>query len=130
MTDRKERKQHVEAPKESVTDAPGVVRVASDVIGWIAALAAVRIDGVYGLVRPRREGSDNILRSSHVHKGVTVRIEPDRSLSLDVWIVVSSGNNVQDVAKNVQQHVAEMVERMLNLHVVDVNVFITHVAYA
>ncbi|MGC8461183.1 MAG: Asp23/Gls24 family envelope stress response protein [Candidatus Dormibacteria bacterium] len=118
------------ATKSTMHVPHGTVRVATDVIGWIAALAAVRVDGVHGLVRPHREGSDNILRMSHVHKGVVVKMLDERRLTLDVWCVMDARQSVHAVAKEVQHNVAEMVERMLNLQVVDVNVFVAHVAYS
>ena len=119
------------SPMENTMHVPhGSVRVATDVISWIAALAAVRVEGVHGLVRPHRQGSDNVLRMSHVHKGVAVKMLDERSLTLDVWCVMDARQSVHAVAKEVQHNVAEMVERMLNLQVVDVNVFVAHVAYS
>lgn len=107
----------------------GVVRVATDVIAWIAALAALRAEGVYGLVRPGREGTDNVLGRSHVHRGVSVTMETDIDLSLALWIVLDAGKNAQEVARLVQSNVSDMVERMLGLHVVRVDVTVAHVAY-
>jgi uncharacterized alkaline shock family protein YloU len=107
----------------------GMTRVANEVVASIAALAALQVDGVHALYQAGAQPIDRILRRSHAHRGVRVELV-DNALQLDVWIVIQAGGNVPTVAADVQRRVADAVDRMLDLRVSEVNIFVSEIVFA
>jgi uncharacterized alkaline shock family protein YloU len=79
----------------------GPAQVSPDVLARYAADAVVDAAGVRGLV------GDRMRR----HGGVRV-IGDGESVTLEVHVSVASGTPIPDVARGVQQRVAEYLERM------------------
>ncbi|MFN2568073.1 MAG: Asp23/Gls24 family envelope stress response protein [Candidatus Dormibacteria bacterium] len=110
-------------------DSPGSIRVANEVVAWIAALAALDVDGVRAMYRPGGQQIDRILRRPVAHRGVRVRMAEDGSLTIDVWMAMDSGSSVPVVGAQVQQAIARAIERMLDLRLAAVNVFVSEVVF-
>lgn len=108
---------------------PGSVRVANEVVAWIAALAALDVDGVHALYRPGGQLGDRILRRSGAHRGIRVGLGEDRRLTIDAWLVMESGGKVPAVGSRVQQAIATAIERMLDMRLAAVNVFVSEVVF-
>ena len=108
----------------------GSVRVANEVVAWIAALTALEVEGVAAMYHPTGQQIDRILRRPAAHRGVRVGILDDKSIRLDLWIVMTAGGNVPHVGAEVQQKVADAVDRMLGLRVIEANVYISEVVFA
>lgn len=113
---------------EQVVEA-GSVRVANEVIASIAAMAAAEIDGVAGMDEAGARHFGDWLKRQTAHRGVRVMLDPERAIHLEVFLTVASGALLADVAEKVQANVVEAVERMLNLEVKEVNVFVSSVAF-
>lgn len=109
--------------------APGTTRVANQVVASIAALAALDVSGVHAMYQPGAQPLERITRRAQAHRGVRVDFI-DGALRLDVYIVVEAGSNVQRVGSEVQRRVVDAVDRMLDLSVAEVNVFISEVVFA
>lgn len=107
----------------------GSVRVANEVIASIAAMAASEIDGVAGMDEAGARHLGDWLKRQTAHRGVRVMIDPERAIHLEVFLTVTSRALLADVAEKVQGNVVEAVERMLNLEVKEVNVFVSSVAF-
>lgn len=107
----------------------GSVRVANEVIASIAAMAAAEIEGVAGLDEAGARHFGDWLKRQTAHRGVRVMIDPERAIHLEVFLTVTSRALLADVAERVQANVVEAVERMLNLEVKEVNVFVSSVAF-
>jgi uncharacterized alkaline shock family protein YloU len=108
--------------------AIGATRVANEVVASIAALAALQVDGVSAMYQPAGHQIDRILRRAFAHRGVRVELV-DESLHLDLWIVIEAGGSVPVIGGEVQRRVADAVDRMLGLHVAEVNVFVSEVIF-
>jgi uncharacterized alkaline shock family protein YloU len=111
----------------------GDVRVANEVVAWIAALAALEVEGVAALYRPGAQPIDRVLRRPVAHRGVRVEVlgeGDDRVLKLDVWIVVEAGGSVPAIGSEVQKRVADAIDRMLGMRLAEVNIFISEVVFA
>ena len=106
----------------------GATRVANDVVAWIAALTALQVDGVHAMYRPNGQSIDRILRRRVAHRGARVELRDD-GLLIDLWIVIRAGTNVAAVGAEVQRAVADAIERMLGLHLLAVNVFVSEVVF-
>jgi uncharacterized alkaline shock family protein YloU len=106
----------------------GTTRVANEVVASIAALAALQVEGVHAMYRPGDVSIDRIVRRSQAHRGVRVELRDD-ALHLDLYIVIEAGTNVAVVGAAVQQRVAEAIDRMLDLRVAEVNIFVSEVVF-
>ncbi|MFN2451631.1 MAG: Asp23/Gls24 family envelope stress response protein [Candidatus Dormibacteria bacterium] len=109
-------------------DRLGTTRVANDVVAWIAALSALEVAGVHAMYRPGGQSIDRILRRPVAHRGVRVEVDGD-TLHLDLWVVMEAGTDLPATGAAVQRRVADAVERMLGLSVVELNVYISEVVF-
>ncbi len=106
----------------------GATRVANEVVASIAALAAMQVDGVHALYHPGAQPIDRIVRRQQAHRGVRVALV-DGALRLDVWLVMEAGGDVPRVGTEVQRRVADAIDRMLDLRVSEVNVFVSEIVF-
>ncbi len=109
-------------------DRLGTTRVANDVEAWIAALSALEVPGVHAMYRPGGQSIDRVLRRPVAHRGVRVEVDGD-TLHLDLWIVMEAGTDLPATGAAVQRRVADAVDRMLGLTVVELNVYISEVVF-
>jgi uncharacterized alkaline shock family protein YloU len=112
------------------TAVAGSVRVANEVIASIAAMAASDIDGVAGTDEGSARHFGDWIKRQTAHRGVRVLVDQDRTIHLEVFLVVKSTAPMASVAEHVQTSVVKAVERMLGLEVAEVNVLVSSVAFA
>ncbi len=99
----------------------GTLQIRNDVIGNIALLAAQEVQGVADAWR-------GIFPANLIPDNGAVRVETrDQEVRLWLNLVAEYGIPLPELAAQVQDRVREMVERMTNLNVVEVNVGIRHV---
>ena len=108
----------------------GVTRVANEVVAWIAVLTALQVPGVHAMYQAAGQSLERILRRSHAHRGARVELRGGTTLDVDLWVVMLAGNSVPKVGAEVQQRVADAVERMLGLEVGNINVHVSEVVFA
>ena len=108
----------------------GVTRVANEVVAWIAVLTALQVEGVQAMYQATGQSLERILRRSAAHRGAHVELRDDSTLDIDLWVVMLSGHSVPKVGGEVQQRVADAVERMLGLDVGTINVHVSEVVFA
>ncbi|GAA0177220.1 Asp23/Gls24 family envelope stress response protein [Clostridium sediminicola] len=102
----------------------GIVKISDEVVEVIAGLAASEIDGIVGMSTKLVGGITKILTSKKsVTKGVKVSVGED-SATIDIFVVVTYGTRIMNVAKQVQENVQKSVESMTGLKVSAVNVYI------
>ena len=106
----------------------GSVRISEDVICSIAAMAAMDVEGVYGLNTNIGSELAGKLSKKVPGKGVRIAISDDNELSLDCYVVVLYGYSVFEVAKNVQEAVTSVVESTTGHKVRAVNVSISGIS--
>ncbi len=117
------------AGPEDGRQALGAVRVANEVVAWIAALTALQVDGVAAMYHASNQQIDRILRRPVAHRGVRVDLLDDQSLRLDLYVVMAAGGNVLAVGREVQRTVADAIDRMLGLRASEVNVYVSEVVF-
>ena len=101
----------------------GSVKIANDVIGMIAALAAMEIDGVSGM--PGNITSESLQKSGKkLTKGVRVQLS-GKNVAVDLALLMGYGFNIPATSQKVQTRVKSTVENMTGLNVTDVNVHIS-----
>lgn len=107
--------------KDAVDFSQDNVRISNDVICVVGALAATEVDGVYTV----GSGPKN---KKNIAKGVKVKVAEDGAVC-DVSLSVKFGENIKEVAVNVQKNVKRSIESMLGLKVSIVNVHVIGVNF-
>jgi uncharacterized alkaline shock family protein YloU len=109
-------------------EAPGVVRVARQVLTTIVTNAALGVAGVVRLARSNERWPALAVAGREIpRQGVALTIK-ENTVSVDLYIVVASGVNVVEVAGAVQEEVAAALEHMVGMQVREINVYIQDVA--
>ena len=104
----------------------GEVRIASDVVAAIAALAATEIDGVYSMAGNITNELIGKLGMKNLSKGVKILMEGG-IVRVDMMVVVNYGYSIPEVSEQVQERVSQQIENMTGLSVSEVNVRIAAV---
>ena len=111
------RSMHTLPHENAVT---GEVRIADEVIGGIAGLAATEIEGVASMAGNATKDLLSKL-SGNLSKGVTVQVE-EGSVRIDLALMMDYGYSAPKVCRKVQEKVKTAVESMTGLNVTEVNV--------
>ncbi|MBM7644317.1 putative alkaline shock family protein YloU [Scopulibacillus daqui] len=103
----------------------GQINVSSEVITMIAGCAAVDCHGIVGMASQRqlKDGLSELLGRDNLGRGIVVR-EEEGSLTIDMYIIVSYGTKISDVARLVQTKVNEQLKQMLGIKAYAVNIFV------
>lgn len=106
----------------------GSIRIADEVVGIIAGMAATEVDGVAGMSAGLVGGIAEMLGKKNLAKGVKVEVG-EREAAVDLYIIVEYGVRIPDIALRVQENVKRGIESMTGLDVVEVNVHIQGVGF-
>ncbi|MFS0782347.1 Asp23/Gls24 family envelope stress response protein [Bacillus sp. 1P06AnD] len=103
----------------------GQIDISIDVIATIAGGAAVDCYGIVGMASKKqlKDGIAEILRKENFTKGVIVRQDED-SVHIDMYIIVSYGTKISEIAHNVQSKVKYTLDKTVGLSVDSVNIFV------
>ena len=104
----------------------GEVKIASDVVAAIAALAATEIDGVDSMAGNITNELIGKLGMKNLSKGVKILMEGG-IVRVDMMVVVNYGYSIPEVSGQVQERVSQQIENMTGLSVSEVNVRIAGV---
>ncbi len=105
------------------------VRIGDDVVGVIAGIAAMEVEGVAGMSGGfAAEVSERMLGKKNLSKGVKVQVG-EKEAAIDLYIVVEYGVRIPDVATRVQENVKKAVESMTGLECVEINIHIQGVSF-
>lgn len=107
----------------------GSIRIADEVVGIIAGLAATEVPGVAGMSAGLVGGIAEMLGKKNLAKGVKVEVG-EREAAVDLYIIVEFGVRIPDVALKVQENVKRAIESMTGLDVVEVNIHIQGVGFS
>ena len=110
----------------SKIEAEGSINISEDVISMIAVEAIKEVEGVGGITNAG--AGKEFLGKKHPFKGVRVTVEED-VVTIDTCILVTYGNPVNEVAKQVQTSVSKAVGDMTGLTVEAVNVNVSGVVF-
>jgi uncharacterized alkaline shock family protein YloU len=103
--------------------SPGQTTVAPDVLLSIARLTALGIPGVVVMGK-----APLWTRESHTSDGVRLQIE-DGVVDLDLYLILAKDTNLRQVARQVQETVAEAVSKMIGMQPGRINVHIEDIFY-
>ena len=109
----------VETNKEELNY--GQIKIADEVVGIIAGLAAIEVEGVAGMSGGLAGDISEMLGKKSLSKGVKVEVG-EKEAAIDLYIIVKYGIKVPEVAWEIQENVKNTVESMTGLNVIEVNI--------
>jgi len=115
-------------PEQEWDEKNGSIRIANEVVGVIAGLAAMEVKGVYGMSGGMVDGITELLKKKNLSKGVKVEVG-EKEAAVDLYIVVEYGSKIPEVSVAVQENVKRAIESMTGLSVVEVNIHIQGVEF-
>ncbi|MDQ0161695.1 Asp23/Gls24 family envelope stress response protein [Bacillus alveayuensis] len=103
----------------------GQIDISNEVIAQVAGGAAVDCYGIVGMASKNqiKDGISEILRRENFSRGVIVRQENDE-IHIDMYIIVSYGTKISEIAHNVQTKVKYTLNQMLGLSVDSINIYV------
>lgn len=115
-------------PEHEWNEKNGSIRIANEVVGVIAGIAAMEVKGVFGMSGGMVDGITELLKKKNLSKGVRVEVG-EKEAAVDLYIVIEYGSKIPEVAIKVQENVKRAIESMTGLNVVEVNVHIQGVEF-
>ncbi len=106
----------------------GAIKIANEVVGIIAGLAATEVEGVSGMSGDFTGGIAEMLGRKNLSKGVEVEVG-ETEAAVDLYLVMDYGVKIPDVAWEIQESVKQSIETMTGLNVVEVNVHVQGVDF-
>ena len=107
----------------------GRVNVTTNVFTDIAGTAASNCFGVKGMAaRSVTDGLYHLLRKESMSKGVSIDFHSDKSISVNLHIIVDNGVNLNAVGEAIISEVRYVVQKTTKTKVRAVNVFIDSMA--
>ncbi|MFJ8063862.1 Asp23/Gls24 family envelope stress response protein [Psychrobacillus sp. NPDC096426] len=109
----------------------GQIDISQDAVAQIAGGAAIECYGIVGMASKHqiRDGLTDILRKENFTKGVVVRQEKEH-LHIDMYIIVSYGTKISEIAYQIQSKVKYTLNKSLGMSVESVNVYVQGVRVA
>jgi uncharacterized alkaline shock family protein YloU len=103
----------------------GKIDVADQVIAVIAGSAALDCYGLVGMASRKglKDGIAELLGRENLSRGVEVRHEGEL-VHLDLYVIVSYGTKISEVAHNIQSKVKYVLEEVVGLKVDYVNIYV------
>jgi uncharacterized alkaline shock family protein YloU len=101
----------------------GNLNISNEVISTIANIAASEVAGVTALSSSIADGIVEKLGKKSLSKGIKVDTK-DGEVKIDIFLIVSYGVKIPDVAREVQENVKKSIEAMAGLNVTQVNIHV------
>jgi len=103
----------------------GRVHVADQVLSAIAGSAAMECYGLVGMASRKqlKDGIAELLGRENLSRGVEIRREGEAT-HVDLYIVVSYGTKISEVAHNVQSRVKYVLDEVAGIRVDSVNIIV------
>ena len=109
----------------NITNEKGQISITSEVLTYLAGVAATSCFGVKGMIgRSKEGGALQLLRRESMSKGVTVHNNEDGSITLELHIGVDHGVNMSAVARSIIKEVSYKLSRSAGVPVRCVDVYI------
>ena len=108
----------------NITNEKGTISITSEVLTYLAGVAATSCFGVKGMISRNKEGVMQLLRRESMSKGVTVHFHDDGAISLELHIGVDHGVNMSAVARSIMNEVSYKLSKSAGVPVRRVDVYI------
>jgi uncharacterized alkaline shock family protein YloU len=112
----------------SYREENGSINISEDVISGIVRAAVLDVEGVSGMSTTAGAELAELIGLKTLPKGVKVHFEGQKII-VDVIITVVYGNNVVNVAKNVQAAVKSVIQASTGFEDAEVNVHVSGISF-
>ena len=106
----------------------GSIQISEDVVASVTGMAVLEVEGVCGLSSSIGTDIAEMLGMKTLSKGVRLSTTEPGALRIDCDVVSKFGQNIFELAKNVQENVKSSVESVTGLRVAEVNVTVCGIA--
>ena len=106
----------------------GSSQISEDVVASVTGMAVLEVEGVCGLSSSIGTDIAEMLGMKTLSKGVRLSTTETGALRIDCDVVSKFGQNIFELAKNVQENVKSSVESVTGLRVAEVNVTVCGIA--
>ena len=106
----------------------GSIQISEDVVASVTGMAGLEVEGVCGLSSSIGTDIAEMLGMKTLSKGVRLSTTETGALRIDCDVVSKFGQNIFELAKNVQENVKSSVESVTGLRVAEVNVTVCGIA--
>ena len=106
----------------------GSIQISEDVVASVTGMAVLEVEGVCGLSSSIGTDIAEMLGVKTLSKGVRLSTTETGALRIDCDVVSKFGQNIFELAKNVQENVKSSVESVTGLRVAEVNVTVCGIA--
>lgn len=106
----------------------GSIQISEDVVASVTGMAVLEVEGVCGLSSSIGTDIAEMLGMKTLSKGVRLSTTETGALRIDCDVVSKFGQNIFELAKNVQEKVKSSVESVTGLRVAEVNVTVCGIA--
>ena len=107
-----------------IETALGKVVLSEEMLSNLAGQAAVECYGLVGMSAVRlRDGLAELLKKENLSRGVKIKFE-DNQLVVELYVIVSYGTRIPEVAANVMEKVKYIMENITGIPVLVVNLHI------
>ena len=100
--------------------------IAPEVINSIARLTTLSVSGVTRMAPVKNTYEAMVVKPEY--DGVKVVVKED-SVYIDVFVILTSEENVRIVSKNVQEKITRAISEMVGMEVASVNIHIADIDY-
>lgn len=109
----------------TMTTENGRIIIENDVIAQYAGSSANECFGIVGMATvSMKDGLVKLLKGDSVSKGVSVMVDENNALTIDIHIIVAYGVCISTVAENLMQTVRYKVEEYTGLKVDAIHVYV------
>ena len=106
----------------------GSIQISEDVVASVTGMAVLEVEGVCGLSSSIGTDIAEMLGMKTLSKGVRLSTTETGALRIACDVVSKFGQNIFELAKNVQENVKSSVESVTGLRVAEVNVTVCGIA--
>src|SRR5699024_4614191 len=99
--------------------------ISTHVLATIAGGAAIDCYGIVGMASQKqlKDGLSELLKRDNFSRGIVVR-QQEEQVHIDMYIIVSYGTKISEIAHNVQSKVKYVLNQMLGLTVDTINIYV------
>jgi uncharacterized alkaline shock family protein YloU len=117
--------QKEEPISEEIT---GEITISPDIIATLAAITAMKVPGVTSMGGLTAAPLSTLVGRKDINKGVKVELK-DKTVNLEISLVVNIDASLIEVAKEVQREVKKVIENKTGMTVNKVDISIRDVSY-
>lgn len=101
----------------------GLTKISDTVYRKLAGLLAMEVKGVAGMSTTFSEGISEWVGIKNEYEGVRIKWRPDKTLSVELYVIFAYGYRIPDVALRLQEYVKSGMEKYTGVTMGEINIF-------